>query len=160
VVPVLSPRHAALSPKAQPQAAASLQILIADDDDAVRNILQQLLIRQGHRVDAVASGEAALQQLSRSAYDLLCSDLGMPLMSGWELIHRARTRHPQLHTFLITGWGDQIDHDEARRRGVDRVLTKPFDSEQLRTVIATIIHRQADDTIQPHLPMSSSQANP
>lgn len=123
---------------AAPLRAESLQILIAEDDAAVRHILHQLLVRQGHRVDVVDSGEAALERLHHHNYDVLCSDLGMPTMSGWELIRRARVLHPKLYTILITGWGDQIGADEARERGVDCVLAKPFDVRQLNQALTTI----------------------
>jgi signal transduction histidine kinase/CheY-like chemotaxis protein len=121
-----------------PLRAESLAILIAEDDAAVRHILRQLLARQGHRVDAVDSGEAALERLRHHSYDVLCSDLGMPTMSGWELIRHARRLHPELYTILITGWGDQIGAEEARERGVDRVLAKPFDAGQLNQALTTI----------------------
>jgi CheY-like chemotaxis protein len=86
----------------------------------------------------VDSGEAALERLHHHNYDVLCSDLGMPTMSGWELIRRARVLHPKLYTILITGWGDQIGADEARERGVDCVLAKPFDVRQLNQALTTI----------------------
>lgn len=137
---VQAPAHRAAPQPTAPDLSGEppLSILIAEDDDAVRTILQQLLRRHGHRVEAVESGEAALDRLRQHPYDLLCSDLGMPTMSGWELIQQARSLAPQMHTMLITGWGDQINPDEARRRGVDWVLAKPFDSAQLRATIAGI----------------------
>lgn len=135
-----APRPAALP--TPPQASAPLQILLAEDDPAVRNVLQQTLVRQGHCVTAVDSGEAALAQLQQRSFDLLCTDLGMPTMSGWELIQQARADMPQLPTILITGWGEQISPAEARERGADRVIAKPFDAHYLREVIADLLHER------------------
>lgn len=117
------------------QAGPALSVLVVDDDDGVRRTLARQIRRLGHAVEEAGSGEAALQQLARARYDLLCTDLGMPGMSGWELIASARRAYAALATVLITGWGDQIDVDEARARGADAVLAKPFDALRLRQVI-------------------------
>jgi signal transduction histidine kinase/ActR/RegA family two-component response regulator len=115
--------------------SGALRVLIVDDDDAVRRVLKRHISRLGHVAVEVASGELALESLQAARYDLLCTDLGMPAMSGWELIERARGHAPHLATLLITGWGDQIDPDEARARGADAVIAKPFDTTRLQEVI-------------------------
>ena len=94
---------------APPPDAEHLQILVVDDDEGVRRVLRRQISRMGHSVSEAASGEAALERLQQSRYDLLCTDLGMPGMSGWELIERARELDKGLATVLVTGWGDQID---------------------------------------------------
>jgi CheY-like chemotaxis protein len=115
-----------------------MHILVVEDDEAVRQVLAQLLRRAGHTVADEASATRALQLLGESHFDLLCTDLGMPEMSGWELLAQARAMRPGLMTILITGWGEQIDAEEARRRNVDAVVAKPFDSAHLHQLIAAL----------------------
>lgn len=135
VAPVLKDPVLTLASYTQP-----LRMLAVDDDDAVRRVLVRQLRRLGHNVVEVSSGEAALAALDKEQFELLCTDLGMPGISGWELIARARLLHPTLITLLITGWGEQIDEASARAGGIDFVLSKPFHIEQLR---------QALDRLQP-----------
>lgn len=120
-----------------------LRILAVEDDDGVRAILGQILRRMGHHVDLAEHGDAALGLLRRHSYDLLCTDLGMPGMSGWEVIRAARQSDPQLMTLLITGWGEQITIEEAHARGADQILSKPFEAARLRQILAELqSHRQ------------------
>jgi CheY-like chemotaxis protein len=64
------------------------------------------------------------------------SDLGMPDMNGWELLEQIKQRDPRVPTVLITGWGRQFSEDEARERGVNFVIEKPFDQDDLRDILA------------------------
>jgi signal transduction histidine kinase/ActR/RegA family two-component response regulator len=118
------------------QELSRLRVLIVDDDQAVRRVLVRQLVGLGHRVSEAASGQAALAHLKQERYDLLCSDLGMETMSGWELIQRARRLCPELLVVLVTGWGEQIDVEEARARGVDAVVPKPFDAARIQHVLS------------------------
>lgn len=120
------------------RAEPPLQVLVVDDDEGVRRVLARQIERLGHAVDEASSGEAALECLARRRYDLLCTDLGMPGMSGWELIATARSLYGHLATVLVTGWGNQIDLEDARARGVDAVIAKPFDILRLRQVIDAV----------------------
>ncbi len=119
------------------------QVLVVDDDETVRRVLVRQISRLGHVVAEAASGEAALSLLSANHYDLICTDLGMPGMSGWELIARARQLDGELQTVLVTGWGEQIDQETARVRGADAVVAKPFDLLRLRQVLATLAARRS-----------------
>jgi CheY-like chemotaxis protein len=128
---------------AAPQADERLHILVVDDDEGVRRVLRRQIERMGHAVSETDSGAAALDRMRAGRYDLLCTDLGMPGMSGWELIQRARALDASLATVLVTGWGDQIDLEEARARGADGLLAKPFDTARLQEVIAEVRGRRA-----------------
>ena len=69
-------------------------------------------------------------------YDVVISDLGMPDMNGWELLGQIKQRDRNVPTILITGWGRQFSDEEAHARGVDFVIDKPFDQDELREVLA------------------------
>ena len=68
--------------------------------------------------------------------DLLFTDLGMPVLSGWELAAQARTLHPGLPVVLVTGWGHQLDPDRVRESGVVGVVAKPYRIDDIRRAVA------------------------
>lgn len=131
------PQREAVQPKT-PE-TPSLNILVIDDEEAVRNVLVRMLQRLGHQVDSAGSGDSALSQFVAGRYDLVCTDLGMPGMSGWEVAAQVRRVDPAARVVLVTGWSEQIDPDEARGRGIDAILAKPFTIQQVRSLLASIL---------------------
>jgi signal transduction histidine kinase len=113
-----------------------LRVLLVEDDREVRDTLAQLLMLDDHSVDRAADGPEALALFRPGAYDVVCSDLGMPGMNGWELIAQLRERDPAVVTVLLSGWGAQIDPAEGRARGVDFIVAKPIDLAELHTALA------------------------
>lgn len=130
--PQLAPAPETVAPE---EAHTPRRVLVVDDDPSVRQVLARQIRRLGHEVAEAESGAAALEHLQQEHYDTLCTDLGMPGMSGWELIEHARSINRELATVVVTGWGDQIDPAWAQGRGADAVLTKPFDMARLRALL-------------------------
>ena len=120
--------------------ASTLRILVIDDEDAVRTVLVRILQRIGHHVDAFASGEDALAGFNAGQYQLVCTDLGMPGLSGWDVAAQIRRIDPLVRIVLVTGWSEQIDRHEARLRGVDAILSKPFTIQQVRSLLAELLN--------------------
>jgi PAS domain S-box-containing protein len=133
--------------EAAPVAAAvrpSLRILAVDDDARLAALAKNMLASQGHKVDAVTSGEAALARLEEAAYDVVVSDLGLGEgITGWDIAQYVRTRSPRVGFILATGWGAEIDPEHAAARGVDAVIAKPYRAADLRQVVEEIaaVHR-------------------
>jgi signal transduction histidine kinase/ActR/RegA family two-component response regulator len=117
------------------------RILVVEDELAVREILADLLTAQGHQVVACEDGPTALGQLAETAFDLVLMDLSMPGLSGWEVARRVRVSHPRVPIALVTGWGDQIELAAARARGIDYVMAKPFDVDELARMVAIALAR-------------------
>ncbi len=111
-------------------------ILLVESEAMIRTPTVRLLQRWGHRVTEATGGVEALQMFSPNAYDVVISELGMPDMNGWELLSQVKQRDPDVPTVLLTGWGRQQSEAEARSRGADFVLEKPFDQDDLRDVLA------------------------
>lgn len=125
---------------AQPSVTAPTScILVVDDEEAVRQVLVRILKRFGHHVEEAASGEAALAQFRVGHYQVVCTDLGMPSMSGWELAAHIRQIDPNVRIVLVTGWSEQIDPEEVRSRQIDAILAKPFTIQQVQAVIAHVL---------------------
>lgn len=122
-------------------ATAPLRILLVEDDQAVRETLVQLLRLDAHQVDSVADGQAALAQFHPNTYDLVCSDLGLPNMTGWDVLREVRAIDPAIATMLMSGWGAQLDPQEARERHADVVVPKPIDIDLLNATLARVPRR-------------------
>ncbi|MEW5924458.1 MAG: sigma-54 dependent transcriptional regulator [Candidatus Zixiibacteriota bacterium] len=107
------------------------RILFADDDAALRRVIQFKLKQRGYDVTAVESGEQALAKLSGTHFDLLLSDMKMPGMSGIELLAAVKKATPELEVILITAFADISQAVEAVKLGAFDYITKPFDDDQL-----------------------------
>jgi diguanylate cyclase (GGDEF)-like protein len=125
-----------------PIAAASVQrlrILAVDDEPLIGKMVVRLLRPEGHSVVTAISGEEAIERLRHESFDLVLSDVGMGAgMNGWELAEQVRRHWPQLGFVLATGWGAQIDMLEARNKGIDAVLAKPYRPDELLRVLAQV----------------------
>jgi len=113
-----------------------MNILVIDDDDRVRTLLRDILRLGGHHVIEAQDGELGIQYLEKErAVDLVLTDLGMPLKNGWEVARWIKMRSPKLPVVLITGWGENLDEEKVKEAGVDLIISKPFEvNEVLSTV--------------------------
>ena len=127
-------------PSGTPAPRAARRILAVDDDPALARMAAAMLAADGHTVVLAASGEEALACLARERFDLVLSDLGMGAgMNGWELAEAVRARHPSVRFCLATGWGMQIDDEEAAARGVAAVVAKPYRIDDLKQVVNMLL---------------------
>ena len=115
----------------------SARILVVDDEEVLAQMLADILrLAGGHVVEVMTDARAALDRVAAAPPDLLFTDLGMPVLSGWELAAQARTLHPGLPVVLVTGWGHQLDPDRVRASGVVGVVAKPYRIEDIRKAAA------------------------
>jgi len=128
-----------------PRADRSARILVVEDDPAVREVLVDVLGGQGHEVVACADGASALAHVDGPAFDLALVDLSMPGLSGWEVAKGVRAAQPNVPIALVTGWGDQVDFEEARARGIDYLMAKPFDVDDMTRLVAGVLAREPSD---------------
>lgn len=115
--------------------SASCRILVVDDDAYIREVLCEILASLGHRVEAVESGQQALERFSPQAFDLVITDLGMEL-SGREVARGVKARSSCTPVILVTGWAADLDTAELRQAGVDFLLPKLFQVNEVREVVA------------------------
>jgi CheY-like chemotaxis protein len=107
-----------------------LRVLVVDDDDNSRMVIGRLLSSKGHTVDECASAASALEHLSAVHYDVLVTDLVMPVMNGVELTRAARELQPGMRCVITSGY--------RRTEGLPEEvawLRKPIDIEQLVTLV-------------------------
>lgn len=118
------------------------KILVIEDEQEVRDTLHDLLTDEGHSVATCADGESALIRLQEETFDLVLTDLAMPKLTGWQVASLVKLRSPATPVAMVTGWGDQINSEEARVKGVDFLVAKPFNLEDVIAVVArALIHK-------------------
>ncbi len=111
--------------------AATLKILLVEDDEDNRELLAEFLRLEGHLVEAVADAEGALAAADREAFDAMIADVGLPRMDGLQLARELRRRSPGLAVVAVSGYGDVPELADARGREVDAVVVKPADPSRL-----------------------------
>lgn len=112
-----------------------VKILVADDEEKIGELLSDFLSEDGYEVQSFCYSLDALRALKSARYDLLLTDLKMPVMNGLELAIRARRIDPELVVVVVTGYASVDSVVEALRAGVDDYITKPFEIDDLRQVI-------------------------
>ncbi len=117
--------------KEETVATQSVSILIVDDEPAVRDIVTRFLTFRGYPVVVADSGPEGLALFKESKFDLVMTDLGMPGMSGWEVAKEVKRLKPQTLVVLMTGWATDLDPRKAKESGVDRVVHKPFNVDEV-----------------------------
>jgi CheY-like chemotaxis protein/HPt (histidine-containing phosphotransfer) domain-containing protein len=121
-----------------------LKILVVDDDALSRDLLALLLTREGHSVEVVESGEAALAHLANGSPDLVLADLQMPGISGSTLAHKLRQTNCPARLLAMSGSQPQ---DEALG-GFDGFLLKPFAMDEVAAAMQSSSHTSKD--MEPH----------
>ena len=101
-------------------------ILVVDDEQPFRDVLCDVLHKQGHEVRGVGSAEEGLTETGKGDYDLVICDLRLPGMSGLDLLRRLRELAPEVRFLMITAYGDIETAVEAVKLGATDYLTKPF----------------------------------
>jgi two-component system response regulator AtoC len=112
------------------------QVLIVDDEPNLRKILSAQLTRDGYDVLTAEDGEQGLHLLREHHIDLVITDLKMPKVDGMTLLKRALEEEPELPVVLVTAHGTIDTAVEALKRGAFDFVTKPFDKDEVRQIVA------------------------
>ena len=113
------------------------RILIAEDNDDIRDLVVRALSDEGHDLVATADGGAALDALKQrnAVFDLLLTDVKMPVMDGIALALAAGRDHPDMAIILMTGYADQRERTHRLGALVHDVVAKPFSLEQIQGAV-------------------------
>jgi two-component system cell cycle response regulator CpdR len=120
------------------------RILVAEDEEALRKLVERALVQDGHDVITANDGAEALAVLTRErgAFELLLTDIRMPVMDGIALALAATRAHPHLTILLMTGFADQRERAHGLDALIHDVVTKPFSLATIRTAV--------DDALMAH----------
>lgn len=114
------------------------RILLSDDEDAVRAFVKRALEMDGHEIVPAIDGADAFDKLTEAggAFDLLLTDIRMPMMDGIALALSAARDYPDLTILLMTGYADQRERATGLEALIHDVVTKPFSLAQIRSAVA------------------------
>lgn len=129
-----------------------VRILVVDDEEEVRNLLQEILEDSGCEAVTASQGYDGLRMFDEGDFDAVFTDLGMPGMSGWELARAIRERNSRIPLAIITGWGEAVRTSERENAQVDWVLSKPFSMVQIGDIAMEVSRRREEmKTTKGHL---------
>ena len=117
------------------------KLLIVEDDKELNEVICLYFKSNGFEVDNCYNGQEALNLLEDSEYDLIISDIMMPVMDGFTLLERIRNKNNKLPIIFMTARDDKFSKQLAYKIGVDDYVVKPFDLDELILKVGAILRR-------------------
>jgi two-component system, OmpR family, response regulator RegX3 len=122
--------------------ATSLNILVVDDEAALRDTLSRSFTREGHRVEAVADGETAIERASSEQFDVVLLDVALGSgPNGYEVCRTLRAQRNIVPIIMLTALDSEADAVQGLEAGADDYVTKPFGLAELRSRIRAVLRR-------------------
>jgi two-component system KDP operon response regulator KdpE len=122
-------------------AAASLKVLVVDDEPPIRKLLRMGLATQGYETIEAPTGMAALDRMAQNP-DIIILDLGLPDIQGHDLLRMMRARNEKVPIVVLSSRGDEVGKVEALDLGADDYVTKPFGMEELLARMRAALRHQ------------------
>lgn len=123
-----------------------MRILLVEDDKVLADALSRAMQQSAHAVDAVDTGELADAALASHSYDLVVLDIGLPGMSGLDVLRRLRARRSILPVLMLTAFDGLADRVKGLDAGADDYLSKPFDLPEFEARVRALLRRGAQAT--------------
>jgi DNA-binding NtrC family response regulator len=117
------------------------RILVVDDEELMREYVEEAMIRAGYPVDAASSGAAGIALFKEKEHDVVITDLKMMPMDGLEVLRQTLAIAPRTHVIVMTAYGTIETAVEALKAGADDYILKPFTPDALELVIARVLER-------------------
>jgi len=120
------------------------RILVIDDDENVRKVLEMTLEANGYTVDTAVDGKEAIEKSNRNFYNLALVDIRLPDMEGTALLTAMRETTPKMVKIVVTGYPSLDNAIEAVNKNADGYVVKPFKTEQLLSMIEEHLKKQRE----------------
>ncbi len=117
-------------------------ILVVDDEEIMRSFLHDVLAGEGYQVHVAHTGEEAVNKASRKKYDLVITDIKMPGIDGMGVLSQVKELSPTTEVVVMTGYASLESAVESMKRGAADYITKPFNIDQIRIVVAKTLERR------------------
>src|SRR5688572_29788398 len=114
-------------------------LLIVDDEPNIRRVLQAAFDKAGYVAHTAEDAEAALNAIGEQQFSCVITDVTMPGRSGYELLREIKSTHPELPVVIMTAFGTIPQAVQAIRNGAFEYVTKPFDLDVLKRVVAAAV---------------------
>ena len=115
------------------------RILIIEDDEEMRSLLEDFFEEDGFEIDSVSNGSEAFRKIARESFNLIITDIRMPGLTGLDILPGIRKLQPEVSIIVITAFGSEEVHRKALDRGATAYLEKPILFNKLRTLIHEMI---------------------
>ncbi len=122
-------------------------VLVVEDEENIREVLEEILSAAGHQVTQASSGEEGIELFKRHRQDLVITDLGLPGLSGWDVANAVKKESQSTPVVLFTGWGVKLDQEDAKRQSVDRFISKPFNMEQILNLVSELLAQRKEQKV-------------
>jgi two-component system, OmpR family, response regulator len=123
-----------------------MRILLVEDDRVLADALSRALVQSAHAVDVVSTGEEADHALAPGTYDLAILDIGLPGLSGLDVLKRLRGRKSTMPVLMLTAFDTLADRVHGLDLGADDYLAKPFDLPELEARVRALLRRSTQST--------------
>ena len=123
-----------------------MRILLVEDDKVLADALSRALVQSAHAVDIVSTGEEADHALTITPYDLVILDIGLPGLSGLDVLRRLRARRSTLPVLMLTAFDALEDRVRGLDLGADDYLATPFDLPELEARVRALLRRGTNST--------------
>ncbi len=124
---------------------SSARILIIDDDENIRKVLQTILEDEGYSADTADTGKEGIEKTEQTFYNLALIDVRLPDMEGTELLSKLKQTKPRMRKIIITGYPTLQNAAASVNNGADAYVMKPFAVEKLLIAIKEQLMKQADE---------------
>jgi len=111
--------------------AKSLNVLVMDDMEDIRSMMEIFFVDNGHKAKSVDSGERAIEALKSETFDLVLCDIVMPDMSGYEVVELLNRMEEKPKIGMMTGWNEKIKEKEENEPKINFIIKKPFEFSDL-----------------------------
>jgi PAS domain S-box-containing protein len=148
---VILPLHAGALSVVAPVASVSssvtrsARILVVEDEEKVRTLLNDAFRAEGYQVSEATTGADAIKQLDSSDYDLIVCDLGLPELSGLHVARWIKEFKPQLPVIIATGYAEMISEDDYGKARIDEVIRKPYAVADVLARAGAILAAQSNE---------------
>ena len=122
------------------------KILVVDDDDEIRELLEIDLAHSGYSVDTACDGMEGLNKAVNNYYDIILLDVMMPKMNGFDVCKNLRKAKPEIPVLLLTAKGTIGDKTQGFDCGADDYLVKPFDIQEVLLRVKALLRRNPDNS--------------
>ena len=125
----------------------AIRVLVIDDEESIRGLLQEYLSTEGYMVDTADGGADGLEKVKAGGYNVVLCDLKMPEMNGIEVMERIRSHDESVEVILITAYGTISSAVESMKKGAFDYIKKPFELAELGVVIQRAVERRNMQTL-------------
>lgn len=121
------------------------RILVIDDDENIRKVVQTILEDEGYIIDTAETAKIGIEKSQKGFYNLALIDVRLPDMEGIELLSKLRDTKPKMRKIIVTGYPTLQNAVAAVNKGADAYVIKPFDVEKLLQTIKEQLQKQAEE---------------